>query len=251
MTSNQIFDNYLKKINTNFLRNKKCFLNIKNNINSNNIKKNNMTTDSIKFNKTSAKIQKVLNTVQNQNKIHETYFKIIDDNDKNNQINTSNNNRGIDTARIKRKKISHNPNIIIDKVPTINKPNIDSKFTLLKNKKDFYRNRKLLLNNKSIEIRTDNNNKKFFNPNILINTKKNNEKINKNINNKSVSIQNIINNANFLNLKNYKYNVFNTESNSNNNEKKETMNFSQTVRNNKIIQPNKINLFQKTKKIHK
>jgi hypothetical protein len=121
---------------------------------------------------------------------------------------------------------------------------------LLKNKKDFYRNRKLLLNNKSIEIRTDNN-KKFFNPNILINTKKNNEKINKNINNKSVSIQNIINNANFLNLKNYKYNVFNTESNSNNNEKKETMNFSQTVRNNKIIQPNKINLFQKTKKIHK
>ena len=251
MTSNQIFDNYLKKINTNFLRNKKCFLNIKNNINSNNIKKNNMTTDSIKFNKTSAKIQKVLNTVQNQNKIHETYFKIIDDNDKNNQINTSNNNRGIDTARIKRKKISHNPNIIIDKVSTINKPNIDSKFTLLKNKKDFYRNRKLLLNNKSIEIRTDNNNKKFFNPNILINTKKNNEKINKNINNKSVSIQNIINNANFLNLKNYKYNVFNTESNSNNNEKKETMNFSQTVRNNKIIQPNKINLFQKTKKIHK
>ena len=73
--------------------------NIKNNTNSNNIKKNNMTTDSIKFNKTSAKIQKVLNTVQNQNKIHETYFKIIDDNDKNNQINTSNNNRFINNIR--------------------------------------------------------------------------------------------------------------------------------------------------------
>jgi hypothetical protein len=251
MTSNQIFNNYLNKINTNFLRNKKCFLNINNNAISNHIKKNNMTSDSIKFNKTSPKIKNVLNTIQNHNKIHETYFKIIDDNDKNNQImNISNNNRGFDSTRIKRKKINLNPNVINDKIQNINKHKLDSKFTLMKNKKDFYRNRKLLINNKSIEIKIDNTNKKFFNPNILMNTKKNNEKINKNINNKSVSIQNIINNSNFLNLKNYQYNVFNTETNANKNEKKEAMIFSQTVRDNRIV-TNKINLNKKKKKILK
>ena len=250
MTSNQIFTNYLNKINTKFLRNKKCFLNIKRNTNSNYINKNNMTSDNIKFNKVTSKIKKALNTIQNSNKIHESYFKIIDDNDKKNSTIISNNNRGIETTRIERKKINHlNHNIINENASNFNRTKIDSKFNLLKHKKDFFRNNKNLFNNKTTEIKTDNNNK-FYNPNALINIQKNIEKNKKNINNKSVNFQNFTNNSNLLNLKNYQHYVLNTEINSNNNEKNNGINFSQTVRNNKLLQLNKINHI-KTKKIYK
>ena len=250
MTSNHIFTNYLSKINTKFLRNKKCFLNIKKNTNSNHINKNNMTSDNIKFNKGPLKIKKFLNTIQNQNKIHDTYFKIIDDKDKINSTIIPNNNGGIDTTRIKRKKINLNPNIINNNANNLNKTKINQRFNFLKDKIDFYRNKKLLFNNKSIEIKTDTN-KKFYNQNPLIKTKKINEKIKKNINNKSINIQNIMNNSNLLNLKDYHYNLFNTEINSNNNEKNNPINFSQTVGGGKYINLGGINLNTKKKIVYK
>ena len=250
MTSNQIFANYLSKINTKFLRNKKCFLNIKKNTNSNYINKNNMTSDNIKFNKGPLKIKKFLNTIQNQNKIHDTYFKIIDDKDKINSTIISNNNGGIDTTKIKRKKINLNPNIINNNANNLNKAKIASRFNFLKDKIDFYRNKKLLFNNRSIEIKTETN-KKFYNQNPLIKEKKNNEKIKKNINNKSISIHNIINNSNLLNLKDYHYNLFNTEINSNKNEKNNPINFSQTVGGGKYIHLGGVNLNTKKKIVYK
>ena len=249
MTSNQIFTNYLNKMNLNFLRNKKCFLNTNRNKNYNHLNKFKMNSDYIKFNKNKPNLKKSLNTIQNPNKIHETYFKIIDDNDKKTSTINANYNRGIETTRIKRKKINLNPNIINDDAQNLNKVKINTKFNLLKNKKDLFRNNKILFNNKTIEIKTDNNNK-FYNPNILIDMKKNNEKNKKNVNNESTNFQDITNKSNIINLKNYKYNIFNTEINSNNSEINNANNFSQTVRNNKILKPN-TNNYTKTKKVYK
>ena len=246
MTSNQIFTNYLNKKNPKFLRNNNHFLNMKKNTNSNFLNKINMTNDNIKFNKDISNLKKILNTIQNRNKIHDNYFKIIDHNDKKNSTIISNNNREIETTRIKRKKINLNPNIINDNTYNLNKTKIAEKFNFLKDQKDFFKNNKILLNNKTNEIKSDNNNR-FFNPNTLIKMQKNNEKNQKNINNKTFNIQNIANKSNILNLKYYLLNTEINPNNNNNNEKNNGFNFSQTVRNNKILQLNKIN-YTKIKK---
>ena len=261
MTTNPIFSSYLNKINkinSNNLRNKRDFLNINKKPNSIQLNKNiiiNMTSDNININNGASKIQKLLN----KNNLHDTYFKIINDkNIKNiNKTNTSNfysiNNKFSDSSSIKKNKNNINQNIIKNKLNEATKSKIKSKIISLKNNNDYLKNKKFTINN-STEIKNDDN-KKFFDQHTLMNPKTNYEN-NKNQNSKIINIQNIINNSHIMNLRDYHYNVVNTEVNPINKESNYNYNYpfnkvnpSQTLRNKKMINLNTTNLNPRKKNI--
>ena len=239
MTTNQIFSSYINKINklnSKFLRNKKDFLNINKKINSTQTGKNhifNNTSDNININKGQSKLKNLLNT----NNLHDTYFNIINNNNNNiNNVNKTNTSNFY--------TINNNQNYIKNKLNDNTKTKMKSKFISLKDKNCFYNNKKLSFN-KSIEINNDNN-KNIYNQNTLINQKTNYVN-NKNHNNKSINIQKSINNSHLMNLKDYHYNVVNTEINPINKEynlnyQYNKVNPSQILRNKRMIHLNTINL---------
>ena len=250
MTTNQIFPshiNIINKINSKLLRNKKDFLNLNKETNLTQTGKNNifnMTTDNIKINNGTSKIKKLLNT----NNIHDAYFNIINDNNNINKTNTSNfypiNNKFSDSNHVKMNTLNINQNYNKNKLNDNMKAKIKSKIISLKDKTVFFNNKKFLFN-KSIEINNDNN-KKFYNQNILINPRINYVN-NKNQDNKSINIQKTINNSYLMNLKDYHYKAVNTEVNpinieSNYNYQYNKVNHIQTLKNKKMIHLNSINL---------
>ena len=234
--------NKINKKNSNNLRNKNNFPNFNLEIKPLNLNPNNLfnkTSDDIKINADMQK-QKLLNKIQKMDNLHNTYFKIIEKNEdsninyqNNSNVNTININKYIDSNRFKRKKINLNTNMINNNVMYINdldKYKTNPKITSIKKKinrnsnsknknllDNYFKNKFIANNNNSVEVK-NNDNINHNNQKILTEIKKNSKIYNKNINNKSISINNIKNDLNLLNLKNFQYNTLNTELNFNSDE---------------------------------
>ena len=224
------------------------------NLNENNLF--NKTSDNIKIN-TDVQKQKILNKIQKIGNLHNTYFKIIEKNKdsntnytNNSNVNTINVHKYIDSNRFKKKKITLNTNMISNNDIYINdlvdKNKINTKINSIKNKNnrnanmkyknllDNNFNNKHLVNNNSVEIKnTDNIN--HNNQEILTEIKKKSKIYNKNINNKSISINNAKMDFNLFNIKNFQYNTLNTELNSNKDDYNNKLNPFENVKTKRMI----------------
>ena len=222
------------------------------NLNENNLF--NKTSDNIKIN-TDVQKQKILNKIQKIGNLHNTYFKIIEKSKdsntnytNNSNVNTINVHKYIDSNRFKKKKITLNTNMISNNDIYINdlvdKNKINTKINSIKNKNnrnsnmkyknllDF--NNKHLVNNNSVEIKnTDNIN--HNNQEILTEIKNKSKVYNKNINNKSISINNAKMDFNLLNIKNFQYNTLNTELNFNKDDYNNKLNPFENVKTKRMI----------------
>ena len=265
--------NKINKTNSNNLRNKNNFPNFNLEIKPLNLNPNNLfnkTSDDIKINADMQK-QKLLNKIQKMDNLHNTYFKIIEKNEdsninyqNNSNVNTININKYIDSNRFKRKKINLNTNMINNNVMYINdldKYKTNPKITSVKNKynrnsnsknknllDNYFKNKFITNNNNSVEVK-NNDNINHNNQKILTEIKKNSKIYNKNINNKSISINNIKNDLNLLNLKNFQYNTLNTELNFNSDENNTKSN--PFVKTKKVILLRTFNVNNKRRKILK
>ena len=110
-------------------------------------------------------------------------------------------------------KYKTNPKITLIK-KKINRNSNSKNKNLLDN---YFKNKFIANNNNSVEVK-NNDNINHNNQKILTEIKKNSKIYNKNINNKSISINIIKNDLNLLNLKNFQYNTLNTELNFNSDE---------------------------------
>ena len=251
--------NPLLSFNTNNLANKNNFQNFNFEIKGLNLNENNLfnkTSDNIKIN-TDVQKQKILNKIQKIGNLHNTYFKIIEKNKdsntnytNNSNVNTINVHKYIDSNRFKKKKITLNTNMISNNDIYINdlvdKNKINTKINSIKNKNnrnsnmkyknllDNNFNNKHLVNNNSVEIKnTDNIN--HNNQEILTEIKNKSKVYNKNINNKSISINNAKMDFNLFNIKNFQYNTLNTELNFNKDDYNNKLNPFENVKTKRMI----------------
>ena len=273
--SSQLISSVMNKINANKinyknLRNINHLVNINYKSNQSQLNKNNlfnMTSDNINVN-IGLKLKNISNKVHKDN-LHNTYFKIIDDVEKNDQKERYNanytltNNKFYDISRFMEKKNDINKNKVIYNntyTNNTNKAKTNFKYSLLTNnnsknsnaKKNtkifdkYLKQKQIMGNNKSIPIKNLDNN--IYNGKTLIGMKSN-FKFENNINNKSMTLQKLKNKFIQIKLKDNNYNILNTEVNLK--EKENTINTSnnyENINNKKMIKLKTYNINPKRKK---